>query len=301
MRSTVRNRQSVFEVKEASELMTFLLANIKDKTRSKIKSMLAHKQVKVGNEIVTQFNHELKAGDKVVVAWDKGFKKAIFQGLSIVFEDEDIIVVNKKSGLLSVGSAKEKRQTAYRIISNHIQLENPKNHLFVVHRLDRDASGLMVFAKNRKAQLEMQSTWDKTAAKRKYLVIAQGTIEKDKDTISSFLKESKALIVYSTAHEVKGSKKAVSHYEVIKKNEYYTLLEATQETERKHQLRAQLKGIEHPIVGDRKYEATENPLGRMALHAKVLTFQHPTTHKEVTFETKVPEDFLKVFRYKFYE
>lgn len=301
MKKSIKNRQSTFNVGEPSELMSFLLFTIKDKSRNKIKSMLAHKQIKVGNEIVTQFNHELKKGDKVTVAWDKGFKKVIFQGLDIVFEDDNIIVINKKSGLLSVGSAKEKKQTAYRIITNHIQQENPANHLFVVHRLDRDASGLMVFAKNRKAQLEMQATWDKTALKRQYLIVTQGTFEKDEDTITSFLKESKALIVYSTKHEVKGSRKAISHYKVVKKNEYFTLIEAYQETERKHQLRAQLKAMEHPIVGDKKYEATENPIGRMAFHAKVLTFIHPATHKEVKFETKVPDDFLKIFRYKFYE
>jgi len=167
--------------------------------------------------------------------------------------------------------------------------------------LDRDASGLMVFAKNRKAQLEMQATWGKTANKRKYLIVAEGTFEKDEDTITSFLKESKALIVYSSMHDSKESKKAVSTYSVVKKNEYFTLLEAFQETERKHQLRAQLTAMKHPIIGDKKYEATQNPLGRMAYHAKVLAFIHPETHEEVTFETKVPDDFLKLFRYKYYE
>lgn len=301
MKKTARHRQSTFTVKEPAELMTFLLATINDKSRNKIKSMLAHKQVKVGNHIITQFNHPLKTDDKVTVAWDKGFKKVSFQGLNIVFEDKDIIVINKKSGLLSIGSAKEKKLTAYNIITNHIQQEDPANHLFVVHRLDRDASGLMVFAKNRKAQLELQASWDKTANKRKYLVVAEGTMEKDEDTITSFLKETKALIVYSTHHDVKGSRKGVSHYQVIKKNEYYTLLEAWLETERKHQLRAQLKSLGHPVIGDKKYEATQNPIERMAYHAKVLTFMHPTTHKEVTFETKVPDDFLKIFRYKYYE
>jgi len=301
MKKTARHRQSTFVVKEPSELMNFLLSTIKDKSRTKIKSMLAHKQIKVGNDITTQFNHLLKVDDKVTVSWDKGFKKVSFQGLSIVFEDKDIIVVNKKAGLLSIGSAKEKKLTAYRIITNHIQQEDPANHLFVVHRLDRDASGLMVFAKNRKAQIELQATWDKTANKRKYLIVAEGTFENDEDTITSFLKESKALIVYSTKHDVKGSRKGISHYNVIKKNEYFTLLEAWLETERKHQLRAQLKSLEHPIIGDKKYEATQNPLDRMAYHAKVLTFMHPTTHKEVTFETKVPDDFLKLFRHRYYE
>ena len=301
MKRTNKLRLSTYEVTEPTELMAFLLLTIKDKNRSKIKSMLNHRQFKVGNDVITQYNHALKKGDKVTVSWDKGFKKVSFQGLNIVFEDDSIIVINKRSGLLSIGSAKEKKLTAYRILRNHVQIDDPSNNIFVVHRLDRDASGLMVFAKNRKTQLEMQATWGKTADKRKYLIVTEGTFENDEDTITSYLKESKALIVYSSQHDSKESKKAVSRYSVIKKNEYFTLLEACQETERKHQLRAQLTAMKHPIVGDKKYDSTQNPIGRMAYHAKVLTFIHPETHKEVTFETKVPDDFLKLFRFKYYE
>jgi 23S rRNA pseudouridine1911/1915/1917 synthase len=301
MKKIAKLRLSTFEVAEPKELMTFLLETIKDKNRTKIKSMLTHRQFKVGSEVVTQYNHQLKKGDKVTVSWDKGFKKVSFQGLTIVFEDENILVINKRSGFLSIGSAKEKKMTAYSVLKNHVQLDDPSSNVFVIHRLDRDASGLMVFAKNRKSQLEMLATWDKTALKRKYLIVAEGTFESDEGQLTSFLKESKALIVYSSQHDSKESKKAISHYTVIKKNEYFTLLEANQETERKHQLRAQLKAIDHPIVGDKKYDSTQNPIGRMALHAKELTFIHPTTHKEVTFDTKVPDDFLKLFRQKYYE
>lgn len=301
MKKALKQRLSTFTVSEPKELLTFLLETIKDKNRTKIKSMLAHRQFKVGNEVVTQFNYPLKVGDKVVVSWDKGFQKVSLQGLSIVFEDEDVIVVNKRSGLLSVGSAKEKKMTAFRILKNHVQTDDPTSNIFVVHRLDRDASGLMVFAKNRKAQLEMQSTWDKTSLKRQFLIVAEGTFVFDKGRIESFLKESKALIVYSSQQNNEESKKAISQYTVIKKNEYFTLLEAQLETERKHQLRAQLKEMNHIIVGDKKYGSTQNPIGRMAMHSKVLTFNHPKTHKEVTFETKVPDDFLKLFRFKYYE
>lgn len=294
------NRQSTLAVTENTELLEFLLLKIKDKSRNKVKAMLAHKQIKVGNDVTTQFNQPLKPNDKVVVSWDGPFKKVAYQGLQIVFEDDQIIVINKRSGLLSVGTAKEKSMTAYRIVQDHIQQDDTAAHLFVVHRLDREASGLMVFAKNRTAQQELQDTWSQTVLKRKYLIATHKTFEKDEDTISSYLKESKALIVYS-GNNPKEGKKGVSHYSVVKKNEYYTLLEAWQETELKHQLRAQLSAIKHPILGDKKYGSTENPLGRMAFHAKVLTFIHPTTHQEVTFETKVPDDFLMIFRHKYYE
>lgn len=294
------NRQSVLTVTEPIQLLSFLISKIKDKSRNKVKSLLAHKQIKVGNDISTQFDHELVVGDKVTVSWDGPFKKVIYQGLKIVFEDDSIIVINKRAGLLSVGTAKERKTTAYRIVQDHIQQENPSAHLFVVHRLDRDASGLMVFAKTRAAYQELIDTWASTATKRKYLIVTQGTMQKDVDTLSSYLKESKALIVYS-GNNPKDARKAISHYDVVKKNEYYTLLEAWQETEHKHQLRAQFKAVGHPVIGDKKYGATENPLGRMAFHAKVLTFNHPKTHEEVTFETKVPDDFLMIFRHKYYE
>jgi len=295
-----RNRKSTFNVSEENTLLPFLIVTIKDKTRNKIKSLLTHKQITVNGKITSQHNTELKKGDEVVVSWDRALKKISYQGLSIVFEDEDIIVINKRSGFLSIGSKKERKQTVYQVLTNHIQQENPTARLFVVHRLDREASGLMVFAKNKAAQLELEDTWAKTLQKRRYLIVTEGTIKKDEDTITSYLAESKALVMHSSSNPKHG-KKAITHYNVIKKNEFYTLLEAWQETERKNQARVHLQSIGHSILGDKKYGATENPLNRTAIHAIKLVFQHPTTHKEVSFETKVPEDFLKIFRYKFYE
>jgi 23S rRNA pseudouridine1911/1915/1917 synthase len=294
-----KNRQSTFTVAKEAELLNFLLENLKDKSRNKIKAMLSHKQFKVGKDIVTQYNHILKPEDKVTVSWDGAFKKESYDGVKIIFEDDDVIVINKRSGLLSIGSDKEKRQTAYRIITHHIQQDNIVARLFVVHRLDREASGLMVFAKNKRSQVHLQESWETTHIKNMYLAITEGTIEKDKDTISSYLRESKALIVHSSSNP-KDGKKGVTHYDVVKKNEHYTLLEAYLETERKNQLRVHLKSIGHPIIGDKKYEAKQNPLQRTALHLRKLTFMHPTTNEEMSFETKVPEDFLKVFRFKYY-
>ena len=295
-----RNRTSDYKVTEASELLPYLILLIKDQSRNKIKSLLTHKQIMVNDKIVSQHNHELKKGDQVKISWDKAFKKISYQGLTIIFEDEDIIVINKRSGFLSIGSKKEKKQTVYQVLTSHIQRDNPTARLFVIHRLDREASGLMVFAKNKAAQSELEDTWKKTLAKRKYLIITQGTIEKDIDKIESYLGETKALIVHSSTNPKHG-KKAISHYSVIKKNEYYTMLEAWQETERKHQARVHFQTLGHSIIGDKKYGATEDPLGRTGIHAIKLVFMHPKTHKEVVFETKPPEDFLKVFRFKFYE
>ena len=280
-----RNRKSTFKVnEEETTLLPFLIIAIKDKTRNKIKSLLTHKQITVNGKITSLHSTPLKKGDEV----------------SVVYEDEDIIVINKRSGFLSISSKKERNQTVYQVLTSHIQQENPTARLFVVHSLDREASGLMVFAKNKAAQVELEDTWAKTLQQRKYLIVTEGTIEKDEDTISSFLVESKALIMHSSPNP-KNGKKAITHYKVIKKNEFYTMLEAWQETERKNQVRVHLQSIGHPILGDKKYGSTENPISRTGIHAIKLVFQHPTTHQEVMFETKPPEDFLKIFRYKFYE
>ncbi|PJA07719.1 MAG: RNA pseudouridine synthase [Flavobacteriales bacterium CG_4_10_14_0_2_um_filter_32_8] len=295
-----KNRQSIFTIVKEAELFPFLIETIKDKTRTKLKAMLTHQQIKVGKEIITQHNHPLKIEDKVTVSWDGPFKKENYDGIKIVFEDDDIIVINKRSGLLSVGSEKEKKQTAYRMVTSHIQNDNPVARLFVVHRLDREASGLMVFTKNKNAQEDLKASWVKTHPKNIYLAVTEGTIEKDEDTIISYLRESKALIVHSSKNPKEG-KKAVTHYKVIKKNEFYTLLEAWQETTLKNQLRAQLKSIGHPVIGDKKYEAKTNPIQRAALHLRKITFIHPVTLQEITFETKVPEDFLMLFRQRFYK
>jgi len=294
-----KNRQSKFIVDKEITLLPFLMEIIKDKSRNKIKSILAHQQIKVNDKITTQFDLSLKKGSEVAVNWDKAFNTNTFQGFSIVFEDEDIIVINKRSGFLSIASKNEKQKTVYQGLSHYLQKDNPKAHLFVIHRLDREASGLMVFAKNQNAQYQLQNTWESTILKRKYLIVCEGTFEKDEDTIASFLNESKALIVYS-GNNSKIGKKAVSHYQVIKKNEFFTLLEAWQETERKNQIRVHLQSIGHPVLGDKKYGSKQNPINRTTLHLKELVFMHPTTHKEVKFETKPPEDFLKIFRQKFY-
>lgn len=299
-KSGKKRRQSTYTVTEDTELFKFIQLSITDKSRNKLKAMLTHKQFKVGKEIITQYNHPLKKGNEVTVSWDGAFKKESYEGVKIVFEDDDIIVINKRSGLLSIGSEKEKRQTAYRIITHHIQQDNPVARLFVVHRLDREASGLMVFAKNKQTQVDLKDSWQKTFQKNLYLAVTEGTIEKDIDTVTSFLNESKALIVYS-GNNPKLGKKAITNYSVVKKNEFYTLLEATQETERKHQLRVHLKSIGHPIIGDKKYESKKNPLNRTAVHLRRINFIHPNTGEKLEFETKVPDDFLKIFRHKYYE
>ncbi|MGE0088051.1 MAG: RluA family pseudouridine synthase [Bacteroidales bacterium] len=287
-------KQTVLKVTEPSELLSFLIAKLEGKSRSSIKSLLAHRQISVNYKIVTQFNHPLEPGHEVLVNFTPVQEDNRFFGLKIVFEDPYLVVIEKKSGLLSIGTDKEREKTAYTILSDQVKKENPRNKIFVIHRLDRDTSGLMMFAKSMEIQEKIQKTWDETILDRIYVALVEGNVEKEEGTITSWLKESVALKMHSAPYD-NGGQKAITHYKVIEKNRYYSLLEVKLETGRKNQIRVHMQDIGHPVVGDKKYGSKQNPIGRVGLHARVLAFMHPVTGKVVRFETNVPRKFLSVF------
>jgi 23S rRNA pseudouridine1911/1915/1917 synthase len=289
-----KDKQTCLEVTENAELMKFLLAGIPSKSRKDIKSLLAHRQISVDNEVITQYNHPLETGQQVVVNWTKVLVEKQPQGLSIVFEDPYIIIIEKQAGLLSIATATEKEQTAYSILSDHVKKRDPKNKIFVLHRLDRDTSGVMMFAKSEKIHQLLQNSWKEAVLERSYVVVVEGLVTKEQGTITSWLTESKAFIMYSSRTPNDGQK-AVTHYRVLKKNKNYSLLEVNLETGRKNQIRVHMKDIGHSIIGDKKYGATKHPIGRLGLHARVLAFRHPVTGKDVRYETDIPKVFLNLF------
>ncbi len=265
-----------------------------DKSRTTIKSLLSHRQVSVNHRFITQFNYELQPGNEVVISRSKIPEVIRYHGLQILFEDPFLIVIEKEAGLLSIATDKEKELTAYSILSDHIKKENQANRIFVVHRLDRETSGVMIFAKSKKIQADLQEVWNETIQERTYLAITEGAVEKSEDTIISYLHESKALIVYSNQNPDRGQK-AITHYKVIKKNDDFSMLIVNLETGRKNQIRVHMKDIGHSIIGDKKYGATQNPIRRLGLHAYILSFRHPVTNTVMRFETPVPKAFLKLF------
>ncbi len=189
---------------------------------------------------------------------------------------------------------KQKDNTAYSILSSHVKKQDPRNRIFVVHRLDRETSGLMMFAKSEKIQKLLQESWNATIEERTYLAVVEGYVEKKQDTITSYLVESKALIVYSSKNPEVGQK-AVTHYEVLKSNKNFSLLKVNLETGRKNQIRVHAKGMGHSVIGDEKYGAKTDPIKRLGLHAWVLAFKHPTTGKDFRFETEIPAKFTNLF------
>ncbi|HAH24199.1 MAG TPA: RNA pseudouridine synthase, partial [Prolixibacteraceae bacterium] len=182
---------------EASELMAFLIAKFPEKNRTTIKSLLAHKQVSVDDMVTTKFDFPLKRGQVVFLNKKKSEEKPRFRGLRIVHEDADLIVIDKASGLLSMASETEKQKTAYHMLSEYVKKFDPKNLIFIVHRLDRETSGLMMFAKSKRVQEVLQKDWNEAIIERSYVAVVEGSIEKPEGTVTSWLKENKAMVMYS--------------------------------------------------------------------------------------------------------
>lgn len=288
-------RNLTFKVKEQNELMKFLIENLPNKNRNNIKSLLKNKQVLVDGAAISQFNHPLNPGQEVMIT-ESRFSDKDMKGIKVVYEDEYLIAVEKASGILSIATDKEREKTAYNIVKNYVKSRNPLEKLFIVHRLDRETSGVMIFAKTEEMQQILQTNWQKMVLERTYVAVVEGKVEKNSDTIVSYLKENSAFVTFSSDKEIEGSKKSITHYTVLKRSKGFSLVEANIETGRKNQIRVHMQSLGHSVVGDKKYGATTNPLGRLGLHAKSIIFKHPKTGKVLSFQTGIPAKFSGMFK-----
>lgn len=209
--------------------------------------------------------------------------------IKILYEDNYIIAINKPSGLLSVATDRERDVTAYRLVKDHLAYGNKRSQLFVLHRLDRDTSGILLFAKTREVQEALQSRWSEMVTERGYMAIVEGLPDKPEDELRSFISENRAMVVYQS-HSDQG-KLAITKYKVTKFGQGYSLLKIDILTGRKNQIRVQLSSIGHPIAGDKKYGAKSNPIGRLALHADRLTFTHPVSGESIRLRIPLPGRF----------
>ena len=280
-------------VKEDTELMLFLIAGLPQKNRNNIKTLMRDKHITVNGEVQTHAKHLLKAGQKVEVHWNAVPHAKQFHDISIVHEDDDVIVIDKHAGILSVATDKEK-DTAYSILSSHVKQAHWENKIFIVHRLDRETSGLMVYAKTMKAKEWLQKNWNTCVQERSYLAVVEGKVEKEEGTIKSYLKETSALMVYSSQNPAHGVL-SITHYKVLRRAARYTMLKVDLETGRKNQVRVHMNDLGHPIIGDKKYGAKTDPIARLGLHAYILAFTHPTTGKPMRFETPAPRKYARLF------
>ncbi len=285
-----------FTVDRETTLLPFLMEHLEGESRTTVKSVLSHRQVTINDIISTKFNEPLAPGD--VVGVTDGKVEELFRHplLRVVFEDDHLIIIDKHNGLLSVGTDKEREKTAFYILSGYVKRADSRNRIFIVHRLDRETSGLMIFAKSEQMQEKLQREWAATVTRRRYVAVVEGNVPVEGDTISTYLTENKNFKVFATDYAPReqgaDAVKAVTRYRVLRRSDDYSLLEFELETGKKNQIRAHMEYIGHPISGDTKYGATRrSPIGRVALHAYQLTFVHPITGRTMRFSTAIPQKF----------
>lgn len=278
-------------------LLDFLISAMPDRRRTGIKELLKYNQVMVDGEVTTQFDQPLAEGQLVSVNLSRPFVTFYNRRLKIVYEDDDIIVVNKGYGLLSMGNDKVREGTAYSILREYVKTQDPRNMLFIVHRLDQHTSGLMVFARNVRAKEALQHNWNNMVLRREYVCVVEGKVEPADGQINTLLAENSQHIVYVT-EDAKAGKPALTQYSTLAAGNGYTLLAVSLETGRKNQIRVHMKHIGHPIAGDRKYGARTSPVNRLTLHARTLKFVHPVSGELMDFSTPVPASFASMVRQK---
>ncbi len=282
-----------FTAAEDSTLLAFLLQSMPERKRTTVKDYLRHNQVMVNGNVSTQFDLPVSAGSTVRVNTSREFQTLGTHRIKIVYEDEDIMVINKGYGVLSVGTDTKSDGTAYSILKEYVKRQNPRNKIFVVHRLDQGTSGLMVFARTPEAKEALQHNWNNMVLERTYVAVTEGHPEPESGTIRSYLAENSRHEVYSTNNKEEG-KEAVTDYRTLKSRGPYSLLELQLRTGRKNQIRVHMKDLGTPIAGDRRYGAKSSPIHRLALHARTLRFIHPVTRKDMNFSTPVPAAFEKM-------
>ena len=273
-------------VKENEILIEFLKKMFSNLSKNSVKSLLHNEKVFVNGNMTTKYNYELNIGDVVEI------REKVAKNIDIIYEDKDIIVINKPSGLLTVAKEKEKNKTAYHLVMEYLKKKNKNNRIFIIHRLDKDTSGIIMFAKNERAKHLYQDNWNDIVKKRCYYAVIDGKMENKEGTIKSYLKEN-GNMVYSVKD--RSGKLAITEYKVLKERKNISLLDINLKTGRKNQIRVHMKENKTPILGDLKYGEKSKLINRLALHAYKLELINPVTKKLLTFEINMPNEFKMLF------
>lgn len=274
-------------VKENEILIEFLKKMFSNLSKNSVKSLLHNEKVFVNGNMTTKYNYELNIGDVVEI------REKVAKNIDIIYEDKDIIVINKPSGLLTVATEKEKNKTAYHLVMEYLKKKNKNNRIFIIHRLDKDTSGIIMFAKNERAKHLYQDNWNDIVKKRCYYEVIDGKMENKEGTIKSYLKEN-GNMVYSVKD--RSGKLAITEYKVLKERKNISLLDINLKTGRKNQIRVHMKENKTPILGDLKYGEKSKLINRLALHAYKLELVNPVTKKLLTFEINMPNEFKMLFK-----
>lgn len=274
-------------VKENEILIEFLKKMFSNLSKNSVKSLLHNEKVFVNGNMTTKYNYELNVGDVVEI------REKVAKNIDIIYEDKDIIVINKPSGLLTVATEKEKNKTAYHLVMEYLKKKNKNNRIFIIHRLDKDTSGIIMFAKNERAKHLYQDNWNDIVKKRCYYAVIDGKMENKEGMIKSYLKEN-GNMVYSVKD--RSGKLAITEYKVLKERKNISLLDINLKTGRKNQIRVHMKENKTPILGDLKYGEKSKLINRLALHAYKLELVNPVTKKLLTFEINMPNEFKMLFK-----
>ena len=284
-----------FRVEQPAPLLDWLLQHVHHLSRSKVKATLQGRGIRVDGKVVTQFDYPLKAGQKVTVSRTKQ-NNSIFKNryVKIVYEDQYLVVIEKNVGVLSM-AAGHSSLNVKAILDDYFKQTRQKCTAHVVHRLDRDTSGLMVYAKDKRTELLLEEDWHNIVYDRRYVAVVSGEMRETDGVIANWLKDNKAYFTYSSPVD-NGGKYAVTHFQVLARSPRYSLVEYRLETGRKNQIRVHSADMGHPVCGDVKYGNGDDIIGRLCLHAYILCFYHPVTHRRMEFATPIPPAFRTVFK-----
>ena len=288
-----KSRYDHYVVNDEAPLLEWLIANIKG-SRSKIKATLQGRGIKVNGKCVTQFDFPLKKGMKIAVSQTKKNDQFKSRYVKLVYEDRWLVVVEKNVGILSM-AAGHKSLNVKSVLDNYFQKTGQKCRAHVVHRLDRDTSGLMVYAKDMETEQILEHNWHEIVYDRRYVAVVSGEMAENEGTIANWLKDNKAYVTYSSPVD-NGGKYAVTHFHVLDRTTEHSLVEFQLETGRKNQIRVHSADMGHPVCGDTKYGNGDDPIHRLCLHACVLCFWHPVTRERMEFDTPIPTPFRQIFK-----
>ncbi len=280
-------------VREPMPLLDFLMKEMSGISRNKAKDILQGHGITVDRQLVTRYDFALEPGMVVRVSKHRRKTELESRWLRIVYEDKDIIVIEKQPGILSAASTGG-QFCVKTILDEYFHRRHFKCHAHVVHRLDRETSGLMVYAKTIEAALSLENDWKGRVFDRRYITVVGGEVQQEGGTVESWLKDNKACVTFSSPTD-NGGKLAITHFRVLQRSEKYSLVELRLETGRKNQIRVHMADLGHPVCGDDKYGSTQNPIHRLCLHAYRLFLYHPVTGQRMEFETPYPTDFTNLF------
>lgn len=280
-------------VTEDAPLLEYLLANAGG-SRSKLKATLQGRGIKVNGKVVTRFDFPLKKGMRLDISRTKKNNQFKSRYVKIVYEDRYLVVVEKEVGILSM-AAGHGSLNVKSVLDDYFAKSGQKCRAHVVHRLDRDTSGLMIYAKDMETEQILEHSWHDIVYDRRYVAVVSGEMEQDSGTVQSYLKDNKAYVTFSSPTD-NGGKLAITHFFTLDRTTEHSLVEYRLETGRKNQIRVHSADLGHPVCGDVKYGDGNDPIHRLCLHAFLLCFTHPITHERMEFETPIPTPFRRLFQ-----